>query len=69
MKLTAELKAKIDDKLYEELLSEWRFAPLGAEPFQGESGDYWANRMSELRSEPGGNERHVAASKKIGWDQ
>ncbi len=68
MKLTPELKAKIDAMPYEELLHSWRFASSGTEMFQGETGDYWAGRMKELREQPGGDARHVAASKSIGWD-
>lgn len=68
MDLTPELKAQIDATSYEALLSRWRNGPLGDEMFQGESGKYWAKRMAELRSAPGGNDRHVAASKSIGWD-
>ena len=68
MDLTAELKDNIDAKSYEVLLSRWRTAPVGASMFQGESGVYWGKRMAELRSQPGGDERHVAASKSIGWD-
>ena len=65
--LTPEVKSRIDAKTYEELLRLWRFAPSGHPMFQGESGTYFAERMKELRSQPGGNERHVAASKSIGW--
>ena len=64
--LTAEVRAQIDATPYEELLRQWRFAPTGDPMFQGESGTYFAERMKELRSQPGGNERHVAASKSIG---
>lgn len=67
MKLTDELKADIDAKTYVSLLRTWRFAPSGDEMFQGESGDYWAKRMKELRSQPGGDEMHTRASKSIGW--
>lgn len=67
MKLTQELKATIDAKTYEQLLSRWRNAPIGDKMFQGESGDYWAQRMQDLRSQPGGNDIHVSASKSIGW--
>lgn len=67
MDMTDELKAKIDAKSYRELLEQWRNAPLGAEPFQGESGEYWGKRMAELRAEPDGDDRHVKASKSIGW--
>lgn len=68
MDLTLELKSQIDAKSYDALLSRWRDAPVGDQMFQGESGEYWANRMSELRAQEGGNERHAASSKSIGWD-
>lgn len=68
MKLTPERKAQIDNYSYEYLLSTWRFAPCGDPWFQGETGEYWGERMKELRCQPGGQERHVAASKRIGWD-
>ena len=68
MDLTPELKAQIDEKSYESLLSHWRHAPIGDQIFQGESGEYWGKRMQELRSQPGGDDRHIAASKSIGWD-
>jgi hypothetical protein len=64
MKLTPELKAKIDAKTYQELLSRWRFAPIGDTMFQDESGEYWGKRMAELRAQ---GADHVGASKSIGW--
>ena len=64
-----EMKARIDSMTYEQLLSKWRFAPVGDPMFQGETGDYVSERMKKLRSEPGGNARHVAASKHIGWER
>ncbi len=64
MDLTPENKATIDRMSYENLLSRWRFAPVGDPWFQGETGDYWSERMRELR-EQGAD--HVGASKKIGW--
>ena len=69
MDLTPELKKQIDSRSYESLLQEWRFAPSGKPIFQGESGKYFGDRMAELRAQPGGNERHVSASKSIGWEQ
>jgi hypothetical protein len=66
MKLTPENKAYIDSLSYEQLLSKWRFAPIGDPWFQGETGDYWGKRMKELR-DSGAN--HVQASKNIGWDR
>ncbi len=67
MKLTEEHKESIDSLAYESLLSKWRFAPVGDPWFQDETGEYWRKRMHELRSMPGGQERHVAASKNLGW--
>jgi hypothetical protein len=34
--------------------------------FQGETGDYWSKRMSELREQ---GVDHVAASKAVGWEK
>jgi len=67
VQLTDENKAHIDSLNYEQLLDNWRFAPVGDPWFQGETGKYWGERMAELRSKPGGQEHHVAASKHIGW--
>ena len=60
-------KNHIDALSYEQLLSRWRFAACGDPWFQGETGDYWRQRMIDLRAQPGGCERHVAASKNLGW--
>ncbi|HOT98781.1 MAG TPA: hypothetical protein PKZ83_16780 [bacterium] len=67
MDLTEKNRAYIDGLRYEDMLSRWRFSPAGDPWFQGETGEYWAKRMKELREQPGGQERHVAASKSIGW--
>jgi hypothetical protein len=67
MELTKKNKAYIDGLPYEALLSRWRFSPVGDPWFQGETGKYWGERMGELRNQPGGNDKHVAASKSLGW--
>lgn len=67
MDLTDDVKARIDSMTYVQLLGKWRCAPIGDPMFQGESGKYFEERMSKLRSEDGGDARHVAASKAIGW--
>lgn len=67
MDLTPETQQHIDALSYELLLSHWRFAPIGDPWFQGPTGRYWAERMKQLRGEPGGNARHTQASKHIGW--
>ena len=66
MDLTDKVKAKIDAMSYEDMLRDWRHAPLGAELFQGESGEYFTIAMAEKRKEVSGGD-HVAASKRIGW--
>ena len=67
MELTEKNKAHINAMSQEGLLQHWRGAPHGDPWFQGETGKYWDERMKELRSQPGGQERWVAASKSIGW--
>lgn len=64
MELTPENKRHIDSLDYEGLLRHWRFAPVGDPWFCGETGEYWAKRMKELREQ---DADHVGASKKIGW--
>lgn len=67
MNLTPKNKRHIDSMSLKQLLSHWRFAPVGYPWFRGETGEYWGKRMSELRNQPGGEARHISASKKIGW--
>lgn len=67
MILSEENKKYIDSLSYFDLLERWRNAPVGWAYFMGETGDYWAARMKELRSKEG-NAAHVQASKTIGWD-
>jgi len=64
MDLTPENKKTIDSMSYEQLLRRWRFAPAGDPWFQGETGDYWAERMKVLRRK---GADHVKTSKRIGW--
>lgn len=68
MELTDEKKKSIDNLSYQELLRKWRFAPVGDSNFQGDVGKYWAERMAYMRSQPGGQEVHVTASKALGWE-
>ena len=65
MDLTPENKEEIDGKSYTELLRHNRFAPAGDPWFQGETGTYWLERMSYLKSQ---GVDHVGASKSVGWD-
>ena len=62
--LTPDRKTHIDSLSYEGLLRRWRFSPMGDPLFQGETGDYFAARMAELRDQ---GADHVGASKGIGW--
>jgi len=64
--MNQEMKQWIDNASYEQLLSRWRFAPIGDLMFQGEIGDYYAEVMKRKRAKVG-NEEHVRASKSIGW--
>lgn len=64
MDLTEENKKHINSLSYEELLSKWRFAPIGDPWFQGETGKYWGERMAKLRGAD-----HATVSKKIGWEK
>ena len=64
MDLTNENKQFIDSLTYHELLSRWRFAPEGDPWFQSETGNYWGERIRELR-EQGAD--YVSASKTIEW--
>ena len=68
MNLTEENKKHIDSMPYEGMLYNWRNAPAGDPWFQGETGKYWGERMATLRSQPGGADKHISASKNIGWD-
>lgn len=67
MTLTPELKAEIDNKSIIQLLERVRFAPIGDEMFQGESGEYWLKRLEDLRNQD--NQAYVRASKTIGWER
>lgn len=66
MDLTEKNKAHIDSLSYEALLSVWRFAPVGDQWFQGETGTYWGQRMRGLRDK---GADHVGASKTLGWEK
>jgi len=67
MELTKENKNHIDSLSYEQLLSQWRFAPMGNLWFQGETGDYWGSRMN-LKKKQLAKGEHVRISKNIGWN-
>ena len=67
MKLTPELKAKIDAMPYEQMLSMWRFAPSREPMFQGESAEYFAISIRQKRdADP---DFAIRASKNVGWSR
>jgi len=66
MNLTEGIKKVIDAKSVRELLYQVRYAPIGDEMFQGETGEYWMKRLVELRNQDGA--AYVQASKSIGWE-
>lgn len=65
MDLNEKNKSYIDSLSYESLLRRWRNAPIGDAWFQGETGEYWLQRMQELTNQ---GADHVQASKSIGWN-
>ena len=65
--LTEENRKYINSLSYEQLLSKWRFAPVGDKWLQGETGAYWGKRMAEMRDKDPAEA--VAASKRIGWER
>jgi hypothetical protein len=65
MDLTPFNKEYIDSLSVFSLLQNWRFAHSDNPWFQGETGQYWADRMAELRNKD--NDAYVQASKDIGW--
>lgn len=65
MELTAKRKWYIDTLTHYELLRKVRFAPAGDEWMQGETGDYWLQRLAEKKAEDPA--QAVADSKRLGW--
>jgi hypothetical protein len=66
--MTKAEKEKIDNASYLQLLSWWRFSTPGSKLFDGETGTYYAKKMSERRAEVG-DAAHTAISKIIGWEK
>lgn len=64
--MTEEEKAWIDQASYTDLLRKWRLAPAGNPYFSGETGQYFEERIGELRRLNPSS--HTAASKQIGWE-
>jgi len=64
--IDASTKNWIDNASYEDLLQKWRYAPVGNEIFQGETGEYYSKVMAEKRAKTDDN--GVSASKSVGWE-
>jgi hypothetical protein len=59
-------KELINEMPYESMLRLWRFAPIGDQMFQDETGDYFRDVMLAKKAMMP-NEKHVRASKNVGW--
>jgi len=68
MKLTDALRNEIDSMSYEELLRKWRVYEIGDPLFEGDSGDYYSQRMRTMRKTTITVDDHVDISKKLGLD-
>ena len=62
------MKEWIDNASYEELLTKWRFAPIGDPFFTGEVGDYYTKVMKTHRDYMK-SKQLSDASKKVGWEK
>lgn len=51
MKLTSENKATIDALAHQELIVRWVYAPPSDVWFQDETGQYWSERVNEIRDD------------------
>lgn len=63
--MNERIKQWIDGASYEQLLSKWRYAPIGDMMLQGETGEYYSKIMFQKKS----TVDHVQASKNVGWDR
>ena len=63
--MTDAQKECIDNANYQTLLRRWRFAAVGDELFQGETGQYYSMVMFRKRDKD--SEGAVRASKNVGW--
>ena len=59
-----ETKKWIDEATYEQLLRNWRFAPVGSPYFIGETGQYYEKVMREKQAAIGA--KAAQASKTLG---
>ncbi len=61
-----EMKEWIDNSSYYDLLTKWRFAPIGDPFFYGDMCDYYKEVMARKREE---HENPSAVSKAVGCDK
>lgn len=66
MKLTEEMKNKIDTMHIANMLSLQRFARIGDLMFQGETGEYFSNIFMEKKSKLT-DEEWSKISRQVGW--
>ena len=66
MKLTEEMKAKIDIMSLREMLAKQRFASIGDPLFQGDIGEYFLKVMREKKSAIS-NDEWSNISRSVGW--
>lgn len=60
-----ETKRAIGSMSYKEMLRRWRFAPIGDPLFQGESGEYFRQKMVEKRA---AEQNPATVPKRIRWE-
>lgn len=65
MNLTDKLKKEIDKMSYKEMLYLWRFAPMGDDLLQDESGTYFVKSINLKRADC---KDEAKISKEVGWD-
>ena len=66
MKLTEEMKTKIDIMSLREMLAKQRFASIGDPLFQGDIGEYFLKVMREKKSAIS-NDEWSNISRSVGW--
>ncbi len=65
--LSESFRKTIDDRSYEALLYQWRFAPSGSDLFVGLAGEYYSAVMFAKKAALADN--GVSASKNVGWER
>jgi len=63
-----EMKKWIDESSYGQLLSKWKYSPIGDDFFRGEVGEYYRIKMRE-KKELLDNNLRVLISKSVDWNE